>query len=145
MGVVKNQTAAPKVPVIDFSSETVKPGSTSWESTAEDVRKALEEYGCFLAVYNVPSCNPFFESLKELFDLPVETKMSNNSDLPYFGYIGEQPRSPLFESLGINDGSSFTQVSNFAKRMWPAGGNDHIRYNLFIYFFKIKLNFQSIF
>lgn len=127
MGVVQNQTGR-KIPVIDFSSETMKPGSTRWDSIAEDVRMALEEYGCFLAVYDkVPSCQPFFHSLKELFNVPVETKLSNNSDVPYFGYIGEQPRSPLFESFGINDGCSFTQVSNFANRMLPNGANHHSR------------------
>lgn len=115
-----------KLPVINLSGESLKPGSSRWESTTKDVCKALEEYSCFLATFDkVPSCKPFFDSLKGLFDLSRDTKTTHISNVPYFAYIGDLPHSPLFESLGIDDGTSFDQVSSFVAQMWPQGNDEY--------------------
>ncbi|XP_037491297.1 probable 2-oxoglutarate-dependent dioxygenase AOP1 [Jatropha curcas] len=48
MGSLSNS----KLPVIDFASENLEAAGTSgWVSKCKDVLKALEEYGCFVAVY----------------------------------------------------------------------------------------------
>lgn len=136
--------ATQNIPVIDLSSESLKPGSTSWQSTAKEVCEALEEYTCFLATFDkVPSCYPFFDSLKGLFDLSRDQKETHVSNVPYFAYIGDLPHSPLFESLGIDDGTSLEQVSNFVAQMWPQG-NDQYRYNMFLYFFFLASSYTNL-
>ncbi|KAK3020545.1 hypothetical protein RJ639_047457 [Escallonia herrerae] len=67
-----------KLPIIDLSQEKLKPGTGSWLSAANDVRKALEEYGCFVALYNEVSLethDAMFSLAKDLYDLPMESKM----------------------------------------------------------------------
>lgn len=118
----------PELPVIDISKENLKPGTSSWLSTCKDVMYALEEYGCFVAVYDkVPLTlhNDLFSTLKDLFDLPLETKRKNVSDLPYYGYVGNQPFIPsLYEGMGIDNAITLEGTEDFADTMWP-GGNDH--------------------
>ncbi|KAJ0793198.1 hypothetical protein HanOQP8_Chr01g0026951 [Helianthus annuus] len=41
-----------KFPVIDFSVKNLNPGSDSWTKTCGEVTRALEEYGCFIALYD---------------------------------------------------------------------------------------------
>ncbi|KAI7985488.1 hypothetical protein LOK49_LG14G01825 [Camellia lanceoleosa] len=41
-----------KLPIIDFTKENLKPGTSSWDKTSKQVLSALEEYGCFVAVYD---------------------------------------------------------------------------------------------
>ncbi|KAJ0007805.1 hypothetical protein Pint_29961 [Pistacia integerrima] len=42
----------PKLPVLDFSRKDLEPGTTTWFKTCNDVRQALEDYGCFIMEYN---------------------------------------------------------------------------------------------
>ncbi|CAL0299488.1 unnamed protein product [Lupinus luteus] len=67
--------------VLDFTKEDLKPGTNSWLSACKSVRHAFEEHGCFVVVYDKASSfdlqNGVFGSLKDLFDLPTETKMKN--------------------------------------------------------------------
>ncbi|XP_059636057.1 deoxypodophyllotoxin synthase-like [Cornus florida] len=42
----------PKLPTVNFSTENIKPGSSSWIAMCNDVRQAFEDYGCFVAVYD---------------------------------------------------------------------------------------------
>ena len=71
------QTQA-NIPVVDFSNEDLKPGSSSWSSMRRDVCRALEEYGCFVAELGnkVPLeiHDTIFGAVRELFDFPTETK-----------------------------------------------------------------------
>ncbi|CAK7356623.1 unnamed protein product [Dovyalis caffra] len=120
--------AFPELPIIDFSKENLKPGTNSWLSTCKDVMHALEEYGCFVAVYDkVPLKlhNDLFSTLEDLFDLPLEIKRKNVSDLPYCGYVGNQPFVPsLYEGMGITNATTLEGTEDFSHTMWP-GGNDH--------------------
>ncbi|KAA8515883.1 hypothetical protein F0562_019062 [Nyssa sinensis] len=116
-----------KFPIVDFSSENLKPGTSSWIAASNDVRHALEEYGCFVAVYNKVSLelgDAIFGALKELFDLPTETKVQKTSDKPYFDYVGKDPNIPLYEGLGIDNAASLEGTQSFTNVMWPHG-NDH--------------------
>ncbi|KAI3747668.1 hypothetical protein L6452_10241 [Arctium lappa] len=115
----------PKLPVINM--DDLKPGTESWISTCNKVTRALEEYGCFMAVYESVSKElkkDFFDSLETLFKLPVETKMKNTSDKPFHGYMGPIPIRPLYQSMGIDQATSFDDVEHFANLMWPSG-NQH--------------------
>jgi isopenicillin N synthase-like dioxygenase len=88
------------------------------------VRKALEEYGCFEAKFDqipVEIRKAVFGSLEELFDLPLETKMRNRSRKPFHGYVGQFPQVPLYESMGIDDADVSEEVDNITRILWPEG------------------------
>ncbi|GMY14087.1 probable 2-oxoglutarate-dependent dioxygenase AOP1 [Fagus crenata] len=117
----------PKLPIIDMSQENLMAGTSSWLSVCNDVVRALEEYGCFVAVYNKVSLdlhNSIFQALKDVFDLPTEVKMKNISDKPYFGYVGEQPGlAALRQGMGIDDANTLQGAQSFTNLMWPAGND----------------------
>uniref|UniRef100_A0A2N9I9X9 Fe2OG dioxygenase domain-containing protein n=1 Tax=Fagus sylvatica TaxID=28930 RepID=A0A2N9I9X9_FAGSY len=113
-----------KIPVVDFSIENMKPGTSTWYSARKDVQRAFEECGCFVAVYDkVPLQlhNTMFAKVEELFNLPKDTKMKNTSDKPYYGYYGQISFLPLYECLGIDNPLNLEGVQNFTNLMWPAG------------------------
>ncbi|CAN0878419.1 Probable 2-oxoglutarate-dependent dioxygenase AOP1 [Linum grandiflorum] len=115
-----------KLPTLDFSSPDLKPGTPSWESLRCGVLEAIKEYGCFEATLDkVPTevRRNVFESLDELFHLPMETKMKNTSEIPMYGYVGEAPHIPLplYESVGIGSPHVHEKVDEFAKILWPQG------------------------
>ncbi|XP_059636056.1 probable 2-oxoglutarate-dependent dioxygenase AOP1 [Cornus florida] len=118
--------APPKLPTISFTTENLKPGSSSWIAKCNDVRQALEDYGCFEAVYDKVSLdldNNIFSALEELFDLPTETEAKNTSEIPYFGYIGNEPLVPLYESMGIDNAATLEETQSFTNIMWSAGND----------------------
>ncbi|KAK2984903.1 hypothetical protein RJ640_008668 [Escallonia rubra] len=113
-----------KLPVIDLTEENLKSTSDSWLTICKNVTRALEEYGCFTAVYDKVSVdlhNAVFHALEELFDLPTETKVQNKSKKPLYGYVGQIPFIPLYESMGIDDSNTPEGIQNFTKVMWPSG------------------------
>lgn len=119
-----------KLPIIDFTKENLKPGTTSWYKARKDVVLALEEYGCFVAEFDEVSLElhgKVFQALEVLFDLPTATKMQNQSSKPLYGYVGQIPVVPLYESMGIDDANILEGIQNFIKVMWP-NGNDGFRY-----------------
>ena len=70
-------TPALQLPVIDFTSPNLKPGTVEWDSVRGDVRRALEEYGCFEALFDkvpVKLRKAVFDVSEEAFQLPLETK-----------------------------------------------------------------------
>jgi isopenicillin N synthase-like dioxygenase len=122
----------PKLPVIDFSMENLKSGTSSWFSKCNNVKSAFEEYGCFVAVYDKVSLelhNSMFGTLEGLFDLPKDTKIRNTYDKPYFGYVREEPSKIVPESMGIDDATTLEGTQYFSNLMWPSG-NHHFRYFL---------------
>ncbi|CAJ1951215.1 unnamed protein product [Sphenostylis stenocarpa] len=124
-----------KVPAVDFTDEELKPGTAKWASACQVIRGALEDHGCFYALYDKVSMelyNSVFILMEELFDLPLETKLQKISDKPYHGYYGQNVHVPLYESLGINDPLTMEGVQNFTKLMWPAG-YDHFCETLGLY------------
>ncbi|KAJ0639388.1 putative non-heme dioxygenase domain, isopenicillin N synthase [Helianthus annuus] len=81
----------PKLPVIDLSLKSLNLNSSSWPTRCDEVRRALEEYGCFIAVYDAVASelrDATFLASQELFSLPTEVKAKNISDTPYNAYIG---------------------------------------------------------
>ncbi|KAL3649420.1 hypothetical protein CASFOL_005823 [Castilleja foliolosa] len=116
----------PKIPIFDLSTKTLNPTSTSWLQACKKVQHALEEFGFFIAKYeNVSSKldEQVFDVLEELFDLPIETKTRNTSDLVFYGYVGQLPHAPLHESMGIPEATTIDAVQSFTNLMWPSGHN----------------------
>ncbi|KAJ0744232.1 putative oxoglutarate/iron-dependent dioxygenase, non-heme dioxygenase domain-containing protein [Helianthus annuus] len=108
-----------RLPTIDFSEvHRHNRGTLVWDSTKAQVFKALQEFGCFEAIFNGISLDlrtSLFSSLKQLFDLPLEIKVRNLTEKLYNGYIGQAKEVPIFESLGIEEPESFANL------MWPEG------------------------
>ncbi|KAL3631837.1 hypothetical protein CASFOL_024821 [Castilleja foliolosa] len=115
--------------VIDFTNDKLKPGSNSWSSTCKDIRQALENQGCFIALFGKisPQLNKsIFEAANDLFGLPTEVKVQNINEKPYHGYVGQMPIVPLHEGLGIDYADTLEGAQSFTKLMWP-NGNDSFR------------------
>ncbi|XP_009771248.1 putative 2-oxoglutarate-dependent dioxygenase AOP1 isoform X2 [Nicotiana tabacum] len=113
-----------KLPNIDFSNEDLKPGSLVWNQVKNQVHKALVNYGCFEASFDkipIHLRKSIFESLKELFDLPLQTKIRNISTKPFHGYVGQYPAVPLYESMGIDDANISDKAERFTRILWPEG------------------------
>ncbi|KAI5337200.1 hypothetical protein L3X38_016469 [Prunus dulcis] len=113
-----------RLPVIDFSNQSLTPGTREWNTVRAQVHNALEEYGCFEALFTkVPSHirKSIFQSIEELLDLPLQTKLKNVSRKPYRGYAGELPMMPLYESMGIDGANVYEQVQSLANTLWPQG------------------------
>ncbi|OMP00179.1 Oxoglutarate/iron-dependent dioxygenase [Corchorus olitorius] len=114
-----------KVPVIDFSNPELKPGTAEWDSVKGQVRRALQDYNCFEASFDkIPAelRGSLFRALQELFDLPLEAKIRNVSEIPYHGYFGH-PLVPLFESLGFEDANIIEKVEDQTRALWPQGNS----------------------
>lgn len=117
-----------QLPVIDFSDQTLKPGSSKWDQVKNDVRKALEDYGCFEASFDKVSMElkkSVFEAMQELFELPIQTKQKKVSPKPFYGYLNHN----LYQSLGIDDANILEKVNDFTQQIWPDLGNKSIRYD----------------
>ncbi|KAJ4835317.1 hypothetical protein Tsubulata_842120 [Turnera subulata] len=108
------------LPVIDFSSS----GTTEWNSVKSQVQEALEEFGCFKALFNkIPQdqLQATYKAVEELFDLPVQTKMLNYSPYPTHGYLGRLPAAPLYESLGFENAIIPEEAEKLTNILWPQG------------------------
>jgi isopenicillin N synthase-like dioxygenase len=120
---MESQTSL-KLPTIEFLMKKLQPGTSIWFSTREEVVKALEDYGSFIALnteFSMEEHEAIFRSSKELFDLPTETKILNTSDTPTHGYVGQIPVVPLYEGLGIENATTLQGAQKFANIMWPSG------------------------
>ncbi|KAL0675341.1 hypothetical protein Bca4012_003322 [Brassica carinata] len=114
-----------QLPVIDFSDQCLTPGTSKWDKVKTDVRKALEDYGCFEAFFDKVSVEldkSVFEAMEELFDLPTQTKERNVSSKPYHGYLSQN----IYESFGIDDANLVEKVNEFTQQLWPDHGNKRI-------------------
>ncbi|CAH2036517.1 unnamed protein product [Thlaspi arvense] len=123
--MVSVETSLPlQLPVIDFTSPNLKPGTVEWDSVRGDVRKALEEYGCFEALFDkvpIELRKAVFDASEEAFRLPLETKQRVASRRKYRGYFGQIPTLPLFEVLGVDFAENEDKVNEFTRKLWPQG------------------------
>ncbi|XP_059644652.1 probable 2-oxoglutarate-dependent dioxygenase AOP1 [Cornus florida] len=118
-----------KLLVVDFTKKgNLTPGTSCWSSAANEIRHALEEQGCFIAMYDGVSSElhkAIFHAADELFDLPPETKVQNVNEKPYHGYVGQMSYIPLHEGLGIDYATTLEGAQSFTDLMWPNGGNKY--------------------
>ncbi|OMO66513.1 hypothetical protein COLO4_30529 [Corchorus olitorius] len=122
------------LPVIDLFGGNLKSGTAAWVSKCGEVRRAFEEFGCFLATYDRVSSqlqNRVFNSVQELFHLPTEQKIRNTSQKPYFGYF-KHPSIPLTESMGIDNPTILEETQSFTDLMWP-NGNQNFCQSIYAY------------
>ncbi|KAJ4821757.1 hypothetical protein Tsubulata_050033 [Turnera subulata] len=99
-------------------------GTTEWNSVKSQVQEALEEFGCFKALFNkIPQdqLQATYKAVEELFDLPVQTKMLNYSSYPTHGYLGRLPAAPLYESLGFENAIIPEEAEKLTNILWPQG------------------------
>lgn len=125
-------TPALQLPVIDFTSPNLKPGTVEWDSVRGGVRRALEEYGCFEALFDkvpVELRKAVFDVSEEAFQLPLETKQRVVSRRKYRGYVGHIPTLPLFEVLGVDFAENEDKVNEFTHKLWPQG-NANFRFRV---------------
>lgn len=61
-----------------------------------------------------------FESSKEVFDLPLETKLSTKTDVHYEGYL-TIPRVPIQEGMGFYGIDNPNVVNDLTHKLWPQG------------------------
>lgn len=113
-----------KLPIINFSDLKQESETPSWESVKNQVRFALQEFGCFEATFDQIPRNlrdSVIEGSRQLFDLPLQNKLRNRSNKPYHGYIGQHALVPLYESLGIDDALNLGSIESFTNLMWSEG------------------------
>lgn len=112
-------------PAIEFRSSDLKRGTEGWNRLCKRVQEACETFGCFEVVYEKVSTKlreDAFGLMKEMVELPVETKQKNNSPMPYHGWVGPCKQvSVLYEGFGVGDASNYDSVKSFAQLMWPNG------------------------
>ncbi|PKI46238.1 hypothetical protein CRG98_033365 [Punica granatum] len=114
------------LPKIDLSSDDLSPGTTSWDLVRGDVFRALEEYGCFEAVYGGKKTDgSVMEQLEEVFNLPSETKRRfvKPGDVHFFGYRESTPRSPLYENMAMGEVLDSPAVQSLGDLLWPDHSN----------------------
>ncbi|EOY26638.1 Oxoglutarate/iron-dependent dioxygenase - like 10 [Theobroma cacao] len=113
-----------RLPVIDSSKQDLKPGSADWELVKVQVRQALQEYGCFEALFDkvLELGKPLIGALEELFDLPLQTKTRYVSEKVFRGYYG--PKAPLHESMVIDEANVAENVEQrLTNILWPQGNS----------------------
>ncbi|XP_073146730.1 probable 2-oxoglutarate-dependent dioxygenase AOP1 isoform X2 [Henckelia pumila] len=117
-----------KLPFINFSElDQVQSKTPNWESLKNQVKLALQEFGCFEATFDqIPQNlrNSVFKALKQLFELPLPNKLRNRSNKPYHGYVGQYAMVPLYESLGIDSALDPKRMESFTNLMWSEENPD---------------------
>ncbi|XP_010460573.1 PREDICTED: probable 2-oxoglutarate-dependent dioxygenase AOP1.2 isoform X2 [Camelina sativa] len=122
---ISSETQVPlSLPIIDFSSPDLKPETPEWDLVRSQVRKALEEYGCFEALFDGASMElrkaKLLEASKEVFDLPLETKQSTKTNIHYEGYL-TIPIVPSQEGMGFYGVDNPNVVNDLTHKLWPQG------------------------
>ncbi|XP_071713514.1 probable 2-oxoglutarate-dependent dioxygenase AOP1 [Rutidosis leptorrhynchoides] len=119
----------------------LKPGNESWMTASHKVRRALEEYDFFMAIYEGVSAKLMKEvvdAMETVFELPKETKLKNTCDNPDHGYIGLSDIRPNYESLGFKDATNLDNVQHFENLMWPSGNNKYFSKTMHSYVSQIS-------
>ncbi|KAK4277129.1 hypothetical protein QN277_015174 [Acacia crassicarpa] len=124
MGSEGNDNEVKMIPCLVFSEE-IEEGSEEWRDMSRKVREACETHGCFVLVHNRTSLMRLQEemltAMKDLFDLPEETKMKHTSPKPYRSYHANCPVIPLCQSFGVDDAPHPFTAQAFTHLMWPHG------------------------
>ncbi|WCJ40683.1 2-oxoglutarate (2OG) and Fe(II)-dependent oxygenase superfamily protein [Euphorbia peplus] len=116
------EIVGPRIPVVELFGENLKAGSDSWNSACQEVRKALEKYGCFELVYNKYSIefrNSILEAMEEFFNLPDEIKTKNtHQDFGHaYAYNGKSSNLPISKTARIENATNKQVWQNFTHPM----------------------------
>lgn len=115
-----------QLPKVAFSVSDLNPGSASWDLVRGDVMAAVEEYGCFEAAYDQlfdwELHTSLFRAVKELFELPEETKRGfTDTKRPFDGYVTNLYFAPGYQAVGIGGVLDSPAIRDFTDLMWPDG------------------------
>ncbi|CAI0414861.1 unnamed protein product [Linum tenue] len=118
-----------EIPFFDLGAageEEIIADVARWKEMCDKVREACEIQGCFcFTTEKVPAKlrEEMAEGLRQLFDLPVETKERHVSPKPYRSYLGKNDVVPYLESFGIDDQAPDADdaAEAFTAVMWPQG------------------------
>ncbi|KAI6671949.1 hypothetical protein NL676_006834 [Syzygium grande] len=86
-----------------FNFSRLEPGTAEWTTVRDEVKQALETYGCFEARFEkvlVELQESMLGSVQEVFDLPLQTKLRNVSRKPYHAMSGSTPWSRSTRAQG---------------------------------------------
>ncbi|CAI0444571.1 unnamed protein product [Linum tenue] len=95
-----------------------------WRELCDKVREACETHGCFcFSTERIPSGlrQGMVEGLRQLFELPEDTKKRHVNPKPYRSYLGKNDAVPYLESFGIDHAPNLEQARAFTTLMWPQG------------------------
>ncbi|CAN1317391.1 Probable 2-oxoglutarate-dependent dioxygenase AOP1.2 [Linum perenne] len=110
------------LPFIDLSNAELNPGTVEWEALKSKVFLSLTNFGCFRARFpeiQLKAAKAVISELKALFDLPLDIKLRNTSDIPFGGFIGQSTFAPLYQSFGIDDPFSMPKLQTLAHALQP--------------------------
>jgi len=82
----------------------------------KDLLEASRYRGCFRVInHSIPASlqSEMKAAVKVLFDLPDDVKRRNADVIPGSGYVAPTPKYPLFESFGLYDSTSLSNVDAF--------------------------------
>ncbi|CAI0444471.1 unnamed protein product [Linum tenue] len=99
-------------------------GGRRWRELCDKVREACETHGCFcFSTERIPSGlrQGMVEGLRQLFELPEDTKKRHVNPKPYRSYLGKNDAVPYLESFGIDHAPNLEQARAFTTLMWPQG------------------------
>ncbi|XP_020225793.1 probable 2-oxoglutarate-dependent dioxygenase AOP1 [Cajanus cajan] len=115
-----------QLPIVDFTSQNMKPSTGTWVSACQVVRSALEDHGGFLALYDKVSLethNSTYSAMENFFDLSIESKWRKTTEKPIFSYSGQRQGIPLYESVGIMNPLSYEDCQKYTNVVWPKGND----------------------
>ncbi|CAN0858506.1 Probable 2-oxoglutarate-dependent dioxygenase AOP1.2 [Linum grandiflorum] len=118
----KAATPPPSLPFIDLSKTDLNPNSWEWEVLKSQVYLSLKDFGCFKARFpelQLKAAKAMIAELKQLFDLPLDIKLLNTSDMPFGGFIGQSTFAPLYQSFGIEDPFSLPKLQSLTHALLP--------------------------
>ncbi|CAM8900590.1 unnamed protein product [Rhodiola kirilowii] len=126
MGYYSSASAIPIVTMGEEISAIRGVRTSAWSSKCDEVRQALEEYGCFIVENDkIPADfgTKIISASEDLFNLPVETKKKNNYAAQLLpGYVGQHAQFPLYEAMRI-PGTTLDAMQHVTDLMWPDQGN----------------------
>ncbi|GLJ47807.1 hypothetical protein SUGI_1009720 [Cryptomeria japonica] len=118
---ITGQNEGEEVPVIDLS--LLGNGHDS-ESMYAQVRKACEEWGCFVVVnHGVKEdiIHQMDSSTRDAFALPKETRQRNIFQRRNVSHIADLPAMPFYESFGVPGAPDPDAIQKFSDQLWPQG------------------------
>lgn len=115
------------LPILDFSRDKLVPGTSHWITTRDNVRRAMEEQGWFVAEFDGVSSDlrdNLLAGMKEMYDLPYEIKIKNENHKASHGYMSMAVDDyQIHESLGIDYATELQACKDFSKLLWPQGND----------------------
>ncbi|GLJ20144.1 hypothetical protein SUGI_0365690 [Cryptomeria japonica] len=118
-----------QVPIIDLSLLNHGLHDHDTESTFAQLRKACEEWGCFLVINHgikEEIIHQMDSVARQIFALAKETKQKHGSGGWNVSYMADLAGVPFYESIGVHGAPDPTAIKKFSEHLWPQG-NPEIR------------------